>query len=68
MGEPFTIWALDAPFDKYGVPRMGNVGQSIRLVVVMESETFKRLLREHPSLATEQFRLGAFPEEHSDGS
>lgn len=60
--NPYTIWTLDAPFDKYGVPRMGNVGQSIRHVVVIEAKTFQRLLREHPSLNTAQFRVGSYGE------
>jgi len=61
--KPFTVWALDAPFDKHGVPRMGNYGVSVRRVVVMESETFKRLIDEHPSLKLAQFQVGSFPDE-----
>lgn len=61
--EPYTLWSMHAPFDKHGVPVMGNCGRTIRAVVVMEAETMKRLIAEHPSLAAAQFKLGAPPVE-----
>jgi hypothetical protein len=56
--ESYTIWMVTAPFNKHGVPLMGRSGASARRVVVMDGDTFKRLIAEHPSLATAQFRTG----------
>lgn len=55
---PFTIWALHCPFRKEGSPVLGNMGSSIRGVIVMEAETWKQLCEAHPSLKTQQFRVG----------
>lgn len=67
MNQPYTLWALDAPFDKHGVPRMGTVGQSIRRVVVMDAETFKRLIAEHPELQKAEFRIGRYETDEEAG-
>lgn len=56
--EPYTVWSMFAPFRKDGAPVMGSFGQSVRSVVVMEAETFRRLIREHPELQTAVFRVG----------
>jgi hypothetical protein len=37
---------------------MGSFGATVRNVVIMDAETFKRLVAEHPSLATAEFRVG----------
>jgi hypothetical protein len=55
--EAYTIWATLAPFRKNGTPVIGNMGSTVKDVVVMESETFRRLVREHPSLATAEFSV-----------
>jgi hypothetical protein len=60
MSKPYRIWTLDAPFDKAGTPRMGSFGVRTGRVVVFESETFKRMVSEHPSLATAEFTVGAY--------
>ena len=58
--EPYTIWGLDAPINKHGVPVMGNFGSRVRRVVVMTQETFKRLVDENESLKTAQFKVGTY--------
>jgi hypothetical protein len=58
MNKPYTIWALPAAFKKSGFPSMGSFGATVRNVVIMDAETFKRLVAEHPSLATAEFRVG----------
>ena len=58
--EPYTIWAMPTTFRKSGSPIMGTIGASVRHVVVMEAETFKRLVAENPNLATAEFRVGTF--------
>lgn len=56
--EPYTMWSFQWPFDKHGVPVRGNSGRTIRPVVIMEADTFKRMLSEHESLGAAQFRVG----------
>ena len=58
--KAYTIWSVATPFRKDGTPVMGNMGSTIKSVVVMESATFKRILAEHPSLQTAQFNVGTF--------
>jgi len=60
VSAPYKIWSLPTPFDKHGAPVMGTVGATVRHVVVFETAEFKRLLNDHPSLATAQFLLGAY--------
>jgi hypothetical protein len=55
--EQYTIWHGFTTFRKNGTPIMGTLGASAKPVVIMESETFQRLVREHPSLATVVFRM-----------
>ena len=57
--KPLTIWALHCPFRRDGSPVLGTMGSRIESVVVMELETWQRLCREIPELATRQFRVGA---------
>lgn len=61
--SPYTIWALDCPLNKRGVPVMGNFGGRWRRVVVIESETWTRLIAEVPGMATAQFRVGSYDDE-----
>lgn len=56
--EPYTIWSTVTTFRKTGFPVMGTLGSYSGNVVVMALETFKRLVAEHPSLATAEFRVG----------
>lgn len=63
MTEPYRIWTLDAPFDKDGVPVMGTVGRSVERVVVIRSQTFRRMIAEHPSLRTAAYEVGSYDED-----
>lgn len=65
MSAPYTIWKLDAPFNKKGFPVMGTFGSTARTVVVMEVETLKRMLNEHASLATAEFRIGTYQDDEA---
>jgi hypothetical protein len=58
--EPYTIWSMPTTFRRDGSPVMGSFGASVQQVVVMTSETFKRLVRENPDLSTAQFNVGTF--------
>lgn len=60
--EPWTptIWGMSCPFNKQGVPVVGNFGRSIRTVVIMPVETWTRLCKEHPSLGAQKFNVGTF--------
>ncbi|HET8777959.1 MAG TPA: hypothetical protein VFN76_09900 [Candidatus Limnocylindria bacterium] len=55
---PYTMWSMAAPFRKNGTPVVGTMGSSIRSVVIMEAETFKRLVAENHDLETAEFRVG----------
>lgn len=61
--RPIRIWNMGCPFRKNGTPVMGNMGSSIRSVVVMTAEEFKRLIAENPALNTVQFEIGTFDDE-----
>ena len=54
------IWALSMPFNKQGVPVTGSFGSRIGQVVVIPMATWTRLCKEHPSLATQEFEVGAY--------
>lgn len=58
--KPYRVWSIEAPFRSDGSPVVGTFGKSIRPVVIMESDTFKRLVKEHSSLATAHFEVGSF--------
>ena len=60
MSETYCIWPETMPFRKNGTPVVGTMGSGFRSVVIMEAETFKRLMREHPSLATAQFEVAEY--------
>ena len=60
MSDPLTMWVMECPFSKHGTPVVGNMGRTIRRVVVMEAETFKAMLAAHPSLKTQEFKVGTF--------
>ena len=59
----YRIWSLACPFRKNGTPVLGTFGRTIESVVLMRHSTFKRLIAEHPTLATAQFEVG----EETDG-
>lgn len=63
MSGEYTLWSMVCPFRKNGTPVLGTMGSTLRNVIVMESETFKKLVADHPSLATAQFRVGTFNED-----
>ena len=54
------IWVLHCPFKKTGVPVLGTFGATIRPVVVVPLETWKRLCAEIPELAAQQFEVGSY--------
>jgi hypothetical protein len=56
--QPYTIWAGTTTFAKDGAPVLGSSGASMQRVIVMDVPTFKRLVKEHPSLATAKFLVG----------
>lgn len=61
--KPYRIWSVACPFRKDGSPIVGNTFcSSVRSVVIFEHETFKRLIAEHPALATARFEVGEFVE------
>jgi len=57
---PYTIWAMDCPFRKSGSPVLGNMGSRVERVIIIDAKTWNRLIAEHPSLATAQFRVGEY--------
>ena len=57
--EPYTIWSTAMPFRKNGTPVVGTIGSEIKPVVIMDAETFKRLVKE-PGLTSVQWRVGTF--------
>ena len=56
--DPYVCWVLEMPFDKQGAPFSGLSGRSVRAVVVMEPETFKRMIEDNPSLRQCEFKIG----------
>jgi hypothetical protein len=57
--RPTRIWVTYCPFKKSGFPSIGTFGKSIAPVVSMRLETWQRLCREIPELATHQFEVGS---------
>jgi hypothetical protein len=60
--EPVTMFAMHCPFRKSGSPVLGNMGSSVRAVVVFEMSEWQRLCAQVPQLATTQFRVGTYDE------
>jgi hypothetical protein len=58
--KPYTMWVAHCPFRKNGSPVLGNMGSSIKGVVVMTTDEWKRLCADVPQLATTQFNVGSF--------
>lgn len=56
--EPITIFMGTTTFRKDGTPVLGTMGASARRVVLIEAGEWKRLSAAHPSLQTQQFRVG----------
>jgi hypothetical protein len=52
------IWTLHCPFRKSGSPVVGTMGSSIRTVILIETDMWKRLCEEVPQLQTTQFEVG----------
>lgn len=57
---PYRIWMLPIPFNKHGDPVPGNFGASVRSVVILDADTFRRLVSGHPSLRDAQFQTVDF--------
>ena len=55
MSAAYRFWIETMPFRKNGTPVVGTMGGQIRTVIVMEAETFQRMIREHPSLQAASF-------------
>jgi hypothetical protein len=47
---PYRMWVATTTFRKDGMPVLGTMGSTHKRVVVIEVETFQRMLREHPTL------------------
>lgn len=56
--KPVTMWYLECPFRKSGSPVMGNVGTSVRHVIVFEYDEWLRFAKLHPTIETQQFNVG----------
>lgn len=59
----YRIWALHCPFKKDGFPSVGNFGATVKPVVIMSMETWKRLCADVPQLQTTQFNVGTYVDE-----
>jgi hypothetical protein len=56
--RPDRIWAFHCPFNRHGVPVLGNFGGSIKPVVILPMATWTKLCREIPELGQRQFDVG----------
>lgn len=57
---PYTMWVAYCPFRKNGSPVLGNLGSSIKSVVVMTTDEWRRLCANVPQLQTTTFNVGSF--------
>ncbi len=57
MADPYRVWQLYMPFTKEDFPVRGNFGSKILPVVVIETETFRRMINDHESLKDTKFEL-----------
>lgn len=58
--KALRIWVAHCPFRRDGSPVLGTMGSSIETVVVLHSDTWKKLCEEIPALAATQFEVGTF--------
>ena len=56
----YRIWAMHCPFRKTGSPVVGNMGASIKPVVIFEMATWTRLCQDIPALQTTMFEVGSY--------
>lgn len=56
----YRIWALECPFNKRGVPVMGQFGRTSRGVIVIDVATWQRLCADVPQLQTTMFEVGSY--------
>lgn len=56
--KPITMWFAECPFRKTGSPVLGTTGASVRRVIVFEYDEWLRFAKLHPSIETQQFRVG----------
>jgi hypothetical protein len=56
----FRMWVAHCPFRRDGSPVLGTMGSRIEPVVVMTTETWKRLCEQVPALQTTEFQVGTF--------
>jgi hypothetical protein len=59
MTRPYRIWVTPMLFKKNGFPSIGTFGASENNVVIMTTETWKRLCADVPQLQTTEFEVGA---------
>lgn len=55
----YRIWVTSMLFKKNGFPSLGQFGQRETNVVIMTTETWKRLCQDVPQLQTTQFEVGS---------
>lgn len=55
---PITLYRTFMPFNKHGAPVVGNFGSRVDTVLIITTKEWDRLLEQHPSLKTAQFRVG----------
>jgi len=58
--SPIRMWVLEAPFNKRGVPVMGQFGSRSGNVVVFSMAAWKKLCEDVPQLQTTQFEVGSY--------
>jgi hypothetical protein len=58
--KPMRIWAMWCPFRKSGSPVVGTFGHTERDVIIIPTETWRRLCHEIPALATRHFEVGTY--------
>ena len=57
---PIQIWAAWCPFRKAGSPVLGNMGATVRNVIIIEQSEWSRILDAAPQLKTTPFNVGTF--------
>lgn len=58
--KPVRMWVLETPFNKRGVPVMGQFGSRSGNVVIFTTAEWKRLCDSVPQLQTTQFEVGSY--------
>lgn len=58
MDDPITMFVVACPFRKDGSPVVGNIGSSVRRVIIIDADNWTRLKDAIPALQTQTFRVG----------